>query len=352
MARWFLRLFLLGAVICLGANFVIRYFISPARQAKILEVGTTEPPANEASFHAALDAGNKAFSDGQYTDALDRFADAEQSAKQLTDAQYEFLKKARLQIAQTYEQSGENSAAGGVYRILANCALAQGNLLLASHQYEESLERARDAKDFSGSVIEGKRDVHQASAYLAANALEGLQRFPDAEQELEREIDYLKSSAGDNEGAIADTTLSLASTYLHAQDWPPAEQKLLEAIDMDNRLLTRFSTPQEMLANAPVVNPLIISRNWAQYNLVIAYHLGEDTDTALAKAQDFYSDLSTHPVDPFHPVVYHAGDFANLGLTIATEAKKQDAIDLWRGRGGVLIGASVSTASLHPVRAQ
>jgi hypothetical protein len=87
-------------------------------------------------------------------------------------------------------------------------------------------------------------------------------------------------------------------------------------------------------------------KNWAQYNLIIAYYHVEGADTALTKANGFYAMYSQMHPNAMHPVnlAYQADAFAGLALQIAKEANRQDAIDYWRKRapGGIKIIA------LHP----
>lgn len=61
----------------------IPQYLSLPRQ-KASHAAPKGPPANEASFRSALEAGTRAFNDGHYSDALDRFLDAEHTAVQLS----------------------------------------------------------------------------------------------------------------------------------------------------------------------------------------------------------------------------------------------------------------------------
>jgi hypothetical protein len=317
----------MAVAIYLGSTYLINFALSrsPAPQ-------KASGHADEAKFRSLLKAGNQAIQSGRYSDALASFLAAERSADQLSDDQYESLKKSRLQIAQIYESSGNNSEAERVYRALATCAIRQGQALLGAKQLEQTLARGQDAEQFSNRLSEGKRDALQQSVYLLVNSLTGLQRYPEAVQAQQRMIDYLRASADDFDKAFSDAYLNLASTYAEAKDWRGFERALGLAIDSCDRTLAHFSAD----SNQVLVGSTLINKNWAQYNLVIAYYREGNTDFALSKAEDLFAEASQKPQDPLHPVnvAYHAGDFAALALQIATEAKRRDAIDVWQKRAG------------------
>jgi hypothetical protein len=82
--RWFVRGILLLLIIGLGANYLIQHALLSLPRQKASHAAPKGPPANEASFRSALEAGTRAFNDGHYSDALDRFLDAEHTAVQLS----------------------------------------------------------------------------------------------------------------------------------------------------------------------------------------------------------------------------------------------------------------------------
>lgn len=335
--HWFVHGSLMALAIYLGSSFLIDRALSPPKSAK-----SAPAPANEAKFRSLLKAGDKALKSGQYSDALARFLEAEHSGGVLTDGQYEVLKKARLQIAQIYEKSENRSEAESVYGVLAACAIQQGQTWLQAKQFEQTLARAQDAEQFSDRLNGGRRESLQQAVYLSVNALTGLHRYPKAAQAEQRMIDYLKSSADDSDKGFSDAYLNLASIYAEAKDWQEFEQALVSAIDACDRTLAHYSAD----SNQVLVGATLISKNWAQYNLVIAYYREGNTETSLVKAEDVYGELSGSAQNPMHPVnvAYHADDFASLALEIATETKNQDAIDHWSRRAA----GNVRVVSLHP----
>lgn len=341
---WFAKVSLMVLAIYLGSTYLIRYALAPPSVAKETAAPKTikQPPANQARFQASFEAGKQALSDGRYATALDNFLEAERSTDQLTDDQYNALKQVRLQIAQVYESSRDSVAANTVYRALADCANRHANALLKDKSFEAALARARDAQQFSDRLSEGKRDALQESTWLLVAALSALHRYGEAVDAEQHWIDFLKTSANDYDQAFVNAYMSLQSIYADEKDWHGVEQALAQTIDACDRIHSHFTA----VNNVPFIDPTV-ERSWSQYNLVIAYYQEGNTDTALSKAEDFFTEYSQKQQDTTHPlnVVYHASDFAALALQIATEAKRQDDIDLWQKRapGGIKIIA------LHPV---
>jgi len=353
--RWqrAVRAVLLLLIIALGSNYLIRLALnSPPKQQTASTTETKEPPANEAAFRSALEAGNLAFRDGRYTDALEHFLEAERSGEQLSDEQYEALKNSRLQLARIYEAGGDNSAAQRVYRVLTDCALQQGYALFRAKQWEQALARAQDSEDLSAhltDLTEGRRDALQHATGLAASSLVELQRYPEAAQTQQRMIEYLKATVDGDDWAFGSSYESLAETYSKAQNWPAFEQTLLLAIAACDRTLA--NPPAE--AGPTISDFTRRTKNVAQYNLVIAYYREGNPETALSKADDFFAAYPEGPQDPMHPITvqFHSRDFASLALTIATEAKRPQDVDYWRQKGGIVQGGFYVIA-LHPYKPQ
>ena len=336
--RWFAHGSLMVLAIYLGSTYLIKSVTSvPSNPQQAPAKQGNHPAANDARFRSMFDAGNKALHDGVYGTALDNFLEAERSVDQLTDEQYELLKKSRLQIARSYDTSGESAGAQSVYRALANCAAREGQALLDAKQFEGALARAQDAEEFSNHLTEGKRESLQWSISLLVNSLRTLQRYPEAAQAQQRLIDYLKTSTDDYDKGFGEAYVTLSSIYAEEKDWHGVEQALLLAIESCDRTLAAAT---QQFTGTPVL------RNWAQYNLVIADYQEGNIDTAFSKAEEFFAEYS-QPQDPTHPRngAYHADDFAALALQMAKETKRQDAIDLWQKRapGGLKV------ITLHPV---
>jgi len=341
--RWFAKGSLMVLAIYLGSTYLIHYALSPPSPAKERAAAKPikQPAANDARFRSSFEAGKQASSDGRYVSALDNFLEAERSADQLTDDQYNALKEARLQIALVYESSRDNVAANNVYRTLADCANREGNELLKANHLEGAVARGRDGERFSDRLNEGKRDALQESTLLLFSALNALHLYGEAVHAQQHWIDFLKTSADDYDQVFVRAYMGLATIYGEAGDWHGVEAALIQAIDSCDTIHAHFSG-----ANVAFIDPTF-ERSWSQYNLVIAYSREGNTDSALSKAEDFFTEYSQKQQDTTHPlnVIYHSGDFAALALQIATEAKRQDDIDLWQKRapGGIKVIA------LHPL---
>jgi tetratricopeptide (TPR) repeat protein len=330
--RWFAHGSLVALAIYLGSTSLINYALSPPPKA-----GNKPKARDNAKFRERFKAGDKALRKGQFSEALEDFREAEQSTEQLTDDQYDSLKKSRLQIAQAYESASNNSEAENVYRAMEKTSMRDGQALFLSEQYESAVARAQDAEQFSDHLTEGKGAALQESRTLLANSLGALHRYPEAVEANRRMIDYLRDSGADSM-SIGGSYLNLAVTESSASDWPALEQALNLAVESYDKTLAT-ETDQMITGRA------LISKNWAQYNLVIAYYREGNTDAALSKAEDFFAEAS-QPQDPMHPVnvAYQPSDFAALALKIATESKRQDAISLWLKRGG----GNVNVIALSP----
>jgi tetratricopeptide (TPR) repeat protein len=343
--RWFAKGSLMVLAIWWGSSYLInRALHPPATPPEASKPAIEEHPTNEAKFQSLLDSGNQAFRNGQYQDALDRFLEAEQSGERLTDEQYQALKNSRLQLAQTYENGGDNLAAQRVYHALYDCALRQGQAWFRVSQFDRAVTRGQDAEELSGHLTEGRRDALQYAIYLLRTSLVELQRYPEAAQAQVRMIDYLKATVDGDDWAFGSSYESLAEIYSKGKDWPDFEHALLYAIEACDRTLEHPPTDNSSIADAA-----LRTKNVAQYNLVIAYYREGNTEAALSKADDLFAEYPPTPPDPMHPltVQFHSRDFATLALQIATEAKRPNDIDRWREKGGIPSGG-VSVGVFRP----
>ena len=341
--QWFARGTLYLLAICLASTYLIHYYVDRPASKQPAVHKVEHAPGQDEQFQSSLRAGKESFQNGIYTDALDKFLQAEQSVKELTDEQYDLLRAARLQVAQAYEAAQDSRAADTVYRALAECATRQGEVLFAEKQYEGALKRGRDGEDFSNHMTEGRAETLQGSAYLLANSLSALQRYPEAEQAIQRMIDYLKASAEDYDRGFSDNYLSLAYHCAEGKDWQASEQALLLGIEASQRTMDHYAN----VDNQTISAQMLVARNWAQYNLVIAMYQAGETDGAFSKAQEFYDEYLQWAPDRRHPgnVAYHASDFGALALQIAYETKREDEIAKWQPKAT----GSITTIAIHPM---
>jgi len=342
--RWFAHGTLAGLAIYLGSTYLTHYYLDrPVAEQPAAVHQVKHAPGQDEQFRSLLGSGKKAFRNGQYTDALDKFSQAQRSIIELAGEQYDLLRASRLQVAQAYEGAHDSRSADGVYRALADCAIRQGEMLFEEKQYQDALRRAGDGEDFSNHISEGKAETLQGTVYLQANSLAALKRNPEAEQAIQRMIDYLKASAEDYDRGFADNYLSLAGKYADAKDWQGSEQALLLGIEASQRTMEHYAT----VDNQTVSAQMLVSKNWAEYNLVIAKYQEGETDAAFSKAQEFYDEYLQWAPDPRHPanLDYHATGFAALALQIARETNRDDEIAIWQPRAP----ASIRIVAIRPV---
>lgn len=345
--RWFVHGSLALLAIWLGSSYLIKYGTTPPSPSKKTEATPKFQPVNEAKFRSLLDAGNKAISNGQYSDALSSFLEAERAGDHLSNEQYDSLKTARLQLAQLYENADDRPSANAVYRGLADCAVREGQILVQAKDYEAAVRRAQDGEEFSNHLVEGKRESLQGALSLLASSLDLAHCYPEAADAAQRLIDYLKSSTDEYDESVGQAYSSLAGIQGDSKDWVGLDQTLSQYIDWCEK-----THDHRVAYNRGSYIDTTVPRSWAQYNLIIARYQEGDADGALSKADDFFSEYSrmeqeATPTRPLN-VAYRSSDFAALALQIARESNRQNAVDLWQKRapGGVKVIA------LHPVENQ
>jgi hypothetical protein len=343
VVRGFLWLLIVG----LASYYLIQLFVFHSPTSLIGRLITPAPlqgpshkkasasPGSEARFNSFLKGGEDAFHNGNYTDALSLYSQAERSSLPLNDSEYASLKEARLEIAKAYDAMPDNTAAERVYLSLAKEGIREAKSRCLARECGDALPFAQDGEEFSKHLTEDKRDTLAQSIDFEDSSLRALRRFPEAVQAEQRLIDYLESEdkVGGSDPDLSQAYMRLAGVYASAEDWHGYEQALTRLMDFCDR---------ENLAPSG-------SMNWAQYQLVIAYYEEGDTDTALSKADAFYTAELDWPRDRWQTigVAYQPKQFASLALQIATDAGKSDEVDKWRNRGGALMG-KVSEVALHP----
>jgi hypothetical protein len=325
--RWLMHGSWMVIAIYLGSTYLINFGLSSKSQKTPDK--TKFQAADEARFRPLFDTGSKALANGQYTEALASFLEAERATEQLTDEQYDSLKKSRERIADAYETAGNYTGAESVFLALANSGIREGQTLFQAKELDRALVRAQDAEQFANHLTSGKQDSLQASRDLLVNCLTGLHRYPEAVEAHQRMIDYLKGSVESYDEAFIRNYMSLAHTYSEANNWNDAEQTLFLAIESCDATQAHLSG---MAGTDQIVSSALVNKNIALHDLVIAYYREGKTDNALSKADEFFGYASEQIENPANPQGYAPADIAKLGLQIATEAKRQDSVDLWRHR--------------------
>ena len=141
---------------------------------------------------------------------------------------------------------------------------------------------------------------------------------------------------------------NLGSNRSEAQDWQGSAAPLTSAVDAADRTLERYSPTHDH--DQMIYDAALLNKNWSEYNLVISLYRAGSVDAPLAKADELYTERSSMPQNPVHPlnVAYPAWDFASLGYEIATESKNASAVDHWARLGGGTIKVVALTPAARP----
>jgi tetratricopeptide (TPR) repeat protein len=285
--------------------------------------------ANSRKFHSFYDPGRKSMDQGDYAAALAAFDRAEQSLPRLNDDQYAALKTARLKIAARCQSSGLPAEAQDAYAALVNSGLRQGSLLLKSGRAENALARFQDARQFAGQLASDKPSGLIHSGEGITTSLRELHRYPDALDSAQNLISYVRAGSDQYDPAITSEYLEMSRTYAEENDWPGAEQALVQAWGETDKRIDHFSAlagADESLSDA------LADKDYTLYNLVVAYQHDGKTDSAIATAEALFNFIARYskPGGDLRP--YSRKDTADLALRIATQANRQDAVKLWRQR--------------------
>jgi len=310
---------------------IIRYVTSPrSPQEEVARQEEKYKSVNQAKFRSLFDAGTRAIRDAQYSQALDSFREAERSTDQPTPDQYASLKKSRQEIARLCEASGCNSEAEGAYADLVNSALREGDRLEAG-QPAAALAEYESAEQFSQHLTATKQSSLLQVRRKIAYCLSGMHRYPEAVQTTQLMIDDLRATAGEYDPRLTSLYLQLAETYSHENDWKDTERATMFASQSCDNIIERFHQDRGEEA-VGLVGGAISDKGIAMHWLEIAYWREGNTDLALSTADDYFN-YKLEPAGGWGVIrLYPQKDVANLALQIATEANRQDAIDLWRQR--------------------
>ncbi len=338
--RWFAHGSFMLVAVYLGSTYLIDLGTSPTKPKASPKTETKYDRENQAKFRSLLDTGNTALQAGHYAEALASYGEAERSLEELSDAQYESLKKGRLSVAQSYELSGNTSGAEEVYRTLTDCAIREARALIDRKESERAASRAQDAEQFADNLMTDKRQTLHEARSLLASAFTSLQRYPEAEAAQQRTIDFVKSSAEDYDPDLSQGYLGLAMIYQEAKDWSGMEQALTLAKESCDRTVAYYTSFNDRdQASNDIVGQALTAKNMALYGLVTAYYRDHNFDAALSAADEFFSFAS---YEEFPPRIYSQSrmqpntpaQMAQLAVQIATEAGRQDALNLWQSRLG------------------
>jgi len=335
MSRTFEKLLMWGlmaVLISVVSSAIIHYVaFPPSRQEKAWQQEAKYHSANDARFRSLFDEGTRAMKDARYTEALDDFQEAERSTDRLGTDQYASLKSSRQQIASLCESSGRDPEAQAAYKSLTASAMRWGQILRQASGCDPAIAEFEDAEKFSQHLTEGKENALLEARNSLSYCLQDRHRYSESVQTIQRMIDDIRSSSDEYDPALATQYANLAYANSLQNDWDDTEQALYSTSSVCDKIIDRFardpSTEAEQRVGSAVSEKSVALR-W----LIIAYKNQGKTDQALSAADDFF----TYKLD--------AGgrwgvirlslqrEVAQLALQIATEANRQDDIELWKQR--------------------
>jgi hypothetical protein len=320
---------LLIILIMVASSALIQFVTSP-RPAWV-EVAHKQQKFNSAQddkFRSIFEKGSKAFQDGQYTDALSNYQEAERSMPQLKEEQYASLKNARLQIAGLYETAGTIKEAGAVYQGMIDSAFGDGAAQLQSGHLQAALLRYQDAEKYSEHLLEAKQIYLIRANQGEVETLQRMRRYSDAVEASQRLIDALQS-ADEFEPGIVQAYMRLAETYQTQRDWEHLEATLVASVAICNKLLDHYAGQSD---RQDPVWKLAVNEDQILFALMEAYDQDKKPEEALATAQTLYDFIAQHSTQWNELPVYGRNDVAKFAVGVAARANRPDLAETWRQR--------------------
>ena len=320
---------LLIVLILVASSALIRFVTSPTPAGS--EAATKQQKfdsAQDQKFRSLFDSGRKAFQDGQYTQALSQYKEAERVVPLLREEQYTDLKKAREQIAQIYENGGSRAEAETLYKEMIESAFRDGAAQLQARQMEAALERYEDAYQLTDHLTEGQKNYRIGASQGEIHTLQQMRRFGDAVNASQRLIDTLQSADGDDP-AVVQGYMKMGETYQMQRDWEHLETTLVTAVGICDKILERN---RGVPPNQDPVWKVSISEDQILYALVDAYDQDNKPDEALATAQTLYDLITRYSTEYSELPVHGRKDVSTVAYRIAGKANRPDAASMWRER--------------------
>ena len=320
---------LLIVLIVVASSALIRYVTSPTPPASEAAAQQQKfDSAQDQKFRALFDNGSKAFQEGQYTEALSQYQEAERVVPMLRDEQYTALKNAREQIAELYETGGSRAEAERLYKDMIESAFRDGAAQEHAQQLEAALNRYQDAYKLTDHLTEAQEIYRIRANKGEVVTLQHMNRYADAVNAAQSLIDSLQA-ADENDPAIVQVYMSIGETYQMQQDWQHLETTLVTAARVCDKILERNKA---IPYNQDPVWKISISEDQILYALMDAYDQDRKPDEALATAQTLY-DLIAQYSTPYSELPVHGRkEVATSAFRIATRANRPDIASTWRAR--------------------
>ena len=320
---------LLIVLIFVASSALVRFVTSPKPAGSEIAAKQQKfDSAQDQKFRSLFDSGSKAFQDGQYTQALSQYREAERVVPVLREEQYTALKNAREQIGQIYENGGSRAEAESLYKDMIDSAFRDAAAQLQAGQMEAALERYRDAGKLAEHLSDAQKIYRIRASQGEVESLRRMRRFPDAIDAAQHLIDYLQASDADDPG-IVQAYMRLAETYQTQRDWEHLETTLITSIGVCQKILERNSG---VPFNQDPVWKVTFSEDQILYALIDAYDQDGKPDDALATAQTLYDFIAQYSTQWSELSPHGRKDVASFAYRIATKANRPDAASTWRAR--------------------
>lgn len=320
---------LLIILIMVASSALIQFVTSP--KPAWVEVAQKQQEfrsAEDEKFQSLFHKGSQAFNDGQYTQALSQYDEAERIVPQLNEEQYRSLKDARLQVAALYEAAAKGAESEAVYKGMVESAFRDGAVQLHSGHLDAALVRYQDAEKYSGQVGDAKRVDRIGANEGEVRTLRSMRRYSDAADASRRLIDSLQSSDEYDPG-IVQGYMRLGETYQMQRDWNNVEATLTASLAVCDKILAHYAGISD---REDPVWKVVVNEDQILYALMDAYEQDKKTDEALATAQALYDFVAQHSTEWNELPLYGRNDVAKAAMRIAARASRPDVVDTWRQR--------------------
>jgi len=219
--------------------------------------------------------------------AIAKFQEAEQYAGNLTDTKYESLRKARARMAETYLVAGRTSDAELVYAKIVQSSMETALALRIKNNYGDAIPKYEDAERFSQKLTNTRlASLFQAQRGLSA-CLVALQRNAELEPVYTRMLNTLQEIGDPYDIELGNTHEMIAMVRSKLNNWPGAEDALLQADDDYDQIIFHFGRTDD-----PRVLQAKAQKDFTGWYMAVCYYNEQKYDRALSAAEDAYEVLS------------------------------------------------------------
>jgi len=289
-----------------------------------LNAGMRRPTLQTFTFRFLLDTGIFLDRMGRHESAISQFESAEQYAGRLTDTKYESLQEARVRLAESYMAAGSASEAEQTYAKIVQTSMDAGDVFRQKNQFDAAVPKYEDAEKFAQKLTVTKFASLLSAQRSLAGCLMALKRSGELEQVDARIITTLQDQSDPYSVELGDAYRTLAMARSNLADYAGAEQALLQANDIYNKIIEEFSGKYDPSGRALQAKE---QKDFNTWYLAVTYFNEKKMDLALATAEDAFQVLSRRVGARGVPIgVYTAG------LQAATALNNQEQVQVWQQR--------------------